>query len=64
MTMTHDASATSSPMAEAITRLFTLVRRSVSLLRPPKNSKVKRFFTTAWSPPRLSAISTDRLAKR
>ena len=33
------------------------MRRSVSLLRPPKNSKVKRFFTTAWSPPRDSAIS-------
>ena len=35
ITSTWEASATSSPMAEAITRLLTLVRRSASLDRPP-----------------------------
>ena len=47
----------SSVRALAITRLLTLVRVSTSLPRPPKNSKLNRFFTTTWSPPRVSAIS-------
>ena len=62
MTNTLEASAISSPRALAMTRLFTLVRFSSSLVRPPKNSKLKRFFTTTWSPPRLRAISTERAA--
>ena len=62
MTNTVEASAISSPRALAMTRLFTLVRFSSSLVRPPKNSKLKRFFTTTWSPPRERAISTDRAA--
>ena len=33
--------------AFAMTRDFTLVRVSISLPRPPKNSNVTRFFTTA-----------------
>ena len=45
-----------------MTRLFTLVRFSSSLVRPPKNSKLNLFFTTTWSPPRLRAISTEREA--
>ena len=48
--------------ALAITRLFTLVCFSVSVARPPKNSKLNRFFTTAWSPPRDRAISRARVA--
>ena len=46
MTNRQDASDTSSPKAEAMTRLLTLVRFSVSLARPPKNSKLNRFFST------------------
>ncbi len=38
MTMTWSVLASSSDRAEATTRLFTLVRRSTSLDRPPKNS--------------------------
>ena len=46
MTNRQEASATSSPRAEAMTRLFTLVRFSVSLARPPQNSKLNLFFST------------------
>ena len=46
-----------------MTRDLTFVRRSTSPPRPPKNSNVTRFFTTAWSPPRESAISVPRMAK-
>ena len=60
MAKTREESAISSARALAITRLLTLVRVSTSLPRPPKNSKLKRFFTTAWSPPRERAISTAR----
>ena len=62
MTNTREESAMSSARALAITRLLTLVRVSTSLPRPPKNSKLKRFFITTWSPPRLSAISAAREA--
>ena len=47
----------------AITRDFTLVRVSTSAPRPPKNSKLYLFFTTAWSPPRERAMSAAREAK-
>ena len=60
MAKTREESAISSARALAITRLLTFVRVSTSLPRPPKNSKLKRFFTTAWSPPRERAISTAR----
>ena len=60
MTKTREESAMSSARALAMTRLLTLVRVSTSLPRPPKNSKLKRFLTTAWSPPRERAISAAR----
>lgn len=53
----------SSVRDEAMTRALTLVRRSVSLVRPPKKLKLYLSLMTAWSPPRLSAISMERLAK-
>ena len=62
MTKTREESAMSSARALAMTRLLTLVRVSTSLPRPPKNSKLKRFFMTAWSPPRERAISAAREA--
>ena len=62
MTKTREESATSSARAFAMTRLLTFVRVSTSLPRPPKNSKEKRFFMTAWSPPRVRAISAAREA--
>ena len=58
-----EESATRADRALAMTRLFTLVRFSVSLDRPPKNSKVNLLRMTAWSPPRERAMSMDRLAK-
>ena len=60
MTNTREESAMSSARAFAITRLLTFVLVSTSLPRPPKNSKLKRFFMTAWSPPLESAISAAR----
>ena len=60
MTNTREESAMSSARAFAMTRLLTFVLVSTSLPRPPKNSKLKRFFMTAWSPPLESAISAAR----
>src|SRR5699024_7996182 len=58
----QEESDTRADRALAMTRLLTLVRFSVSLERPPKNSKVNLLRMTAWSPPRDRAISMDRLA--
>lgn len=63
MTMTWSVLASSSDRAEATTRLFTLVRRSTSLDRPPKKKNSGPSFTTAWSPPRLRAMSQGQRGK-
>lgn len=49
----------SSSLKELATTLaLTFVRFSTPLDTPPKNSKPERVFITAWSPPRLRAMSS------
>ena len=62
MTMTWSVLASSSDRAEATTRLFTLVRRSTSLDRPPEE-EFRAVLHHGLVSPRLRAMSRAREAR-